>query len=200
MFDKHSVWPAVGSWVAFVFSSVLISTTASAVDLKLVTFLQDDLTEYMSAARFLLPAGTGGGETELAGPVAFYEYDDCYAQLGASDTSASEEADLVLDFAALRANKSGPGITVEQGIAVWRGKREYQAVKMTFLIGDADDRGATLYLLNRLADLCQSGREQSALPPTGPPPQSILTEIPSWPRSHTGRDPILTEINGLNPC
>ncbi len=158
MFDRFAAWWMVSCGVILSLGSILIGAPAGAVDLKLVTFLQDDLAEYISVVALSVPAEPGMGKSDFAGPVDFYEYDDCYAQLGVSRNSAPVEVDLVLDYAALRANPDAGGIIVKGGITVWLDEREYQAVQMTFLISDPDDRGAALYLLNRLAGLCRSDR------------------------------------------
>ena len=155
MLNDHPAWRVAGWRVIFVLMSVLLSAPASAADLKLVTFLQDDLSEYMPGAILRLPAVPGAGPSDLTGPISYYEYDDCFAQLGVSKSASSVEADLVLDYGALTAEAGRQGIVVAGGISVWIGENEYQAGSITLSIVQPDDRGAVLYLLKRLAGLCR---------------------------------------------
>lgn len=134
--------------------TVLAAGNVRAVDLKIVSFLQDDLQELFGSVDLAVP-DLSLDRPPVAGPVSHYFYDDCLAQFG-TGADGGAEAEFVIDFARTEAAIEEGGIAISGGVVVAGGEEDVPLVRI--IVSEPGHRGALHYLVNRLAHLCRTGR------------------------------------------
>ena len=138
--------------VATAFAALcLMSGNARALDLKIVTFLQEELTEHLDGLRL----SARGDTAPIEGPLSYYYYDDCMAQFGIE--GASGEAEFVIDFGQTSPSLAGDGVSAESGLTGTVGERDLTVTALSVGVADMQARGALYYLVDRLARLCRTG-------------------------------------------